>query len=151
MIRFFNKKKDFNRLLELIKDHTVKRFYYTSDRERYIIKDVDSLRNFLFNCDLVIVSEKTRETFDGVLAIWKGLGQGVQRDYVKYNVLDEKILSKLLTYLFWYHNKEVFVKIKENSKFMNVFLEKGFHRIHLNDREFLLKRYNKTVVKVNAS
>jgi hypothetical protein len=140
MIKFYNKKKDKLRLLDLIFSHIVKRFYYTNENKRFIIKDNKTLEDFLSGCSKVIVSDESCETFNGVLALWKGRGEGIKRDYIKFNVLNKNILDKLLTYLFWYHNNEVFVKIKDNSKFLNVFFSKGFRKVYSNNGEILLIR-----------
>jgi hypothetical protein len=121
------KKQDFFSILEYVKNNQDDDFYITNNNLRLPIKDENSLRIFLKESkNIMIVYE--RGDIIGVIGLWKSIGNGICRYYIKHNSCNEKVADKLLTVFLWNNpNKELYIKIKKSSKFYKVFRNKQFN------------------------
>ena len=123
MIIPFNKKEYVN-LLEFVQTHTDNDFYITKNNQRLIIKDYYSLNLFLkesFN--IYIYKEKE---IQGVIALWKAKVKEIVRSYVKLNAIDKKVADKLLDILVSNYNNDLYVKIRKDSEFLEIFKKRRF-------------------------
>jgi hypothetical protein len=119
------KKEHFLSTLDFVKNNLNQDFYITKDNHRTNINNSVSLKFLLKECvDNKIVIEKG--DILGIVSLWKSLGNSVGRCYIKLNAINEEIADKLLTVTLWNTKQELWVKIKNNSKFLNVFKNKGF-------------------------
>jgi len=119
----FNKKEYVN-LLEFVQTHTDNDFYITKNNQRLIIKDYYSLNLFLkesFN--IYIYKEKE---IQGVIALWKAKVKEIVRSYVKLNAIDKKVADKLLDILVSNYNNDLYVKIRKDSEFLEIFKKRRF-------------------------
>ena len=92
---------------------------------RYYITDVSSLKRFFKNSENIYVTED-EEGYSGIVLVWKSFGGNQKRYYVKLNAKTPDIARNLLTALVWNDDREMFVKVRKNSKFLSVFKSKGF-------------------------
>ena len=82
------------------------------------------------------------------IALWKSIGNGIVRYYIKQNSLNEKIADKLITVLLWNNNKDLYIKMKKSSKFYKVYRNKHFNFKGDRGTQTLLI-YNKINSKIN--
>jgi len=120
------KTKDFTGLSEFVKNNLDDDFYITSNNQRLQIKDEKSLKIFLKESRNIMITEERGDVL-GVIALWKSIGNGITRYYIKQNSCDEKIADKLLTVFLWNVNTDLYIKIKKSSKFYKVFRNQQFN------------------------
>ena len=113
--------------------------YFTHDNTRTYITDEKSLKCFLRETICTYVY-KENGNVGGLISVWKSMGGDVKRYYVKINAASAKIAQDLLTILTWNFNKELFIKIKKDSKFVEVFKYKSFRFIGGRGVQLLLQR-----------
>jgi ribosomal protein L28 len=131
------KKKDFISVLDFVKHNESYDFYFTGNNTRQLVRDEDSLRNLLkISTDVRIIKDKG--DVKGIILIWKSSGNNITRYYVKFNATDEKIANNLITVLIWNTKKDLFIKLKKNSKFLKVLKQKGFDFIGDRGSEILM-------------
>ncbi len=118
-------KKECYFLTEFITNNINYDFYYAHENARVYITDYMSLKNLLRQSNNVY-QLKERDTYVGVILTWKSVGGGKERHYVKVCAKNEKVANDLLTVLLWNTKTDLFVKIRKDSKFINVFRRKGF-------------------------
>ena len=126
LVNFIDSKNDFD-------------FYYTKDNTRTYITDEYSLRNFLREtvCNYVY---KDQGTIKGIISVWPSIGGDIKRYYVKINADNPKIATDLFTILTWNFNKELFIKIKKDSKFVECAKYKGWRFCGGRGVQLLLQR-----------
>ena len=100
-------------------------FYYTHDNARIYITDVLSLKRLLKASSHVYTLEEKGE-YVGIILLWKSIGGGKKRYYIKVKANTPEIAKQLLTVLIWNIKKEVYVKIRKDNKFLSVLRNKGF-------------------------
>lgn len=123
MIIPYNKKEYVN-LLDFVQNYVNDDFYITKNNQRLIIKDYKTLNLFLkesFN--IYICKEKD---IQGVIALWKAKVKEIIRSYVKLNATDKKVADKLLDILVSNYNNDLYVKIRKDSEFLEIFKRRGF-------------------------
>lgn len=133
------KKNELLWLLDFIGEHNNYDFYYTQDNNRIYITDLRSLKKLLRN-SLYVYVKKEKGDILGVILAWKSIGGGVTRFYVKILANSSKTAKDLLTVLLWNSDRDLFVKIRKDSKFLNVFKEKGFRFCGARGIQILLNR-----------
>ncbi len=138
MIKEYNKNNDEDNLLFFLNTYNNGNFYYTKNNTRVPIKNKEDVRDFLKDCSYVAVSDD--KDMDGVLAIWKAEGNGVNRNFLKLLTDDAGIAEKLLSFLFWNRNEELFIKIARNSSLVRVLRDKKFVFLKNRGKEILLYR-----------
>lgn len=142
MIQIFNK-KDKNLRIELsyfLSNNFDYDFYITKENTRYYINECTEL--FLKECEPILFSECEGE-INGVLGIWNGVGQDIKRHYIKLCTVDCKVAKSLLTVLLWnYGFKNLFLKLRRDSKFFETFREKSFRFKGSHGSQILLHKRN---------
>jgi hypothetical protein len=144
MIEKFNlcgryKSIDLLNLLSHFEENTNYDFYYTKDNSRYYITDLISLKNFLKTISTAYIA-KEKDDYLGIITVWKGVSDDKVRYYIKLSAKTTKIASDLITVLLWNFNKELYVKIRKDSKFIEAFKQKNFRFIGARGSQILLNR-----------
>jgi hypothetical protein len=120
------KKEDFFSLFEYVKNNLDDDFYITNNNLRLPIKDKNSLKIFIKESKNIMIIYDRGDVM-GVIGLWKSIGNGICRFYVKQNSCNEKIADQLLTVFLWNNDKDLYLKIKKSSKFYKVFRNKQFN------------------------
>ncbi len=143
MIKHFscnkNSEKNLIFLLELVKEYNNYDFYNTFDNQRNYVSDILSLKKFIKSSVMSFIIE-TKEEYEGLLLIWKGIGGNVDRYYIKVIAKNKKIVEKLLTVALWNFNGDLYAKISKTSDFLESFKNRGFKFSGGRGRQILLKR-----------
>lgn len=113
--------------------------YYTKENNRVFVRDITSLRKLLRDSSHVYVRQE-KGMYTGLILLWRSIGSGVKRHYVKVVAKNNKIAKDLLTVLLWNCTLEIFTKVKKNDKLLNVFKEKGFRFVGSRGLQILLNR-----------
>ena len=100
-------------------------FYYTYENSRIYISDIHSLKRLIKASTNVYVLEENGE-YVGLILLWKSIGGGKERYYIKVKAKTTEIAKQLLTVLVWNTKKEIYAKIRKDNKFLPVFRNKGF-------------------------
>lgn len=100
-------------------------FYYTHENSRIYISDVHSLKRLIKASSHIYVLEEKGD-FVGIILLWKSVGGGKERHYIKVKAINAEVAKKLITILLWNIKKEVYAKIRKDNKFLPVFRNKGF-------------------------
>jgi len=100
-------------------------FYYTHENSRIYISDVYSLKRLVKASSHVYVLEE-KGNYVGIILLWKSVGGGKERYYIKIKANSAEIAKQLITVLVWNTKKEVYAKIRKDNKFLPVFRNKGF-------------------------
>ena len=112
-------------VVEFLNENNNYDFYLTKDNSRLYIRDIKSLKMLLReSIDAYIQKEKGNIT--GLILLWRSSGGGKSRFFVKLVANDSKVSRDLLTVLLWNTAMELYVKIRKDSKFLQVFKSKGF-------------------------
>jgi len=120
-----SKKTNFCSLLNFIVNERDYDFYFTENNERFYVTDEKSLKRFIKVCRFIYVLEEKGE-YQGIIMLWKSTGAGTDRYYLKMRAENDKVANGLITVLLWNTQKEVFAKIRKDSKFFSVLKQKGF-------------------------
>lgn len=134
-----NNRVEYDLALDFLSNNDDYDFYFTKDNARIYITDKDSLKKFVRECSCGYVY-KDRGDYKGIILVWKSDGGGKARHYVKLNAENEKVAIGLITVLLWNFSKELFVKIRKESKFMNAFKHKGFRFMGARGVQILLNK-----------
>ena len=126
ILNFIDRKNDFD-------------FYFTRDNTRTYITDESSLKLFLRE-NICTYIYKDRGDVKGIISVWPSIGGEIKRYYVKINADSPKIATDLFTILTWNFNKELFLKIKKDSKFVECAKYKGFRFQGSRGVQLLLQR-----------
>ena len=144
MVERFNK-KDLENILDLLSNwNRESTFYYTNNNKRVYVNNKKDLLILLADSTNVFVTRDERAEIKGIILIWCGKSDKLNRRYVKYFTFDSKSLDSLLVILGWnyYIKEDLFVKLNKQSKFVEVFNNKGFRFFHDRGKETLLRRQN---------
>ena len=127
MIESFRLKKNTHiaELLSFIMTDFDYDFYYTHENSRIYISDVYNLKR-LIKASSHIYTLEENGNYAGIILLWKSIGGGKERYYIKIKAINAEVAKKLITILLWHIQKEVYVKIKKDNKFLSVFRNKGF-------------------------
>lgn len=141
--------KHFLSLLLFLKSHIDEDFYITENNIRkfnFTSSELKKLLNRVFS-DIFILEENGDVL--GLILVWKSIGGDVKRYFVKLNAVNKEIARHLLTILLWHQKYDLYVKIKKNSKFTELFKEKGFVFKGDRGKEILLFRAHIPKPKIN--
>lgn len=116
-----NLKKESGLLLEVIKNCNIEDFYLTENNQRLYINNPTALKILLKNSHHIYYEEAK-----GLVLVWKSFGGDKTRHYVKLIADDHSTAKNLLTILLWNYEKDLYVKLKKDSKLISAFKEKGF-------------------------
>ena len=114
-------------------------FYYTHDNTRVYITDERSLKSLLRESTEAYIA-RNKGDIVGIILVWKSIGAGTKRYYVKINTQSQQVATDLLTILTWNFNRKLHVKIKKDSKLIEVFRYKGFRFDHGRGTQVLYQR-----------
>lgn len=134
-----NKQTELFTVLDYLNENEDYDFYFTNDNTRVYITDLHSLKKLLKD-SLVCYIYKERGDCKGIIVIWKSIGGDTKRYYVKLNAKTPKIATDLLTIVTWNFNKELFAKLRKDSKFIDTLKYKGFRFIGGRGVQMLLQR-----------
>ena len=126
-------------ILEFLNTHDNYDFYFTESNIRYYVTDKYTLKKLLKGSTVAYCS-KNKGDYKGLGLIWKGVGEDKVRYYVKLSAINHQTAKDLITVLLWNSNKELFVKIRKDSKFIDAFKQKGFKFIASRGIQILLNR-----------
>jgi len=99
-------------------------FYITEENKRVVVNTVSLFKRLLKQSSAVRVSKE--KDIDGVILIWKSIGNNVPRYYIKISSADKRVADKLLTAILWNEFIPLHVKIKKDSSLLSLFKNKGF-------------------------
>jgi len=139
MIIPFSKNKHFSELIGFLAENNTNDFYITSNNERIVVQDADSLNTLLENCTDIFI-EDNGGSINGIVAIWEAKGGDKVRSYVKLLAIDLNVASNLLKALVYNINKELFIKIKKDSALLPIFKNHNFKFKNGRGKEILLYR-----------
>lgn len=148
-------KRDENTLIDLfdyLKNNRDRDFYLTENNKRYYINSYGLLKKLLKNTTQIYASDNNG-VIEGIILIWKAFGKGVSRNYIKLNAKNKKIADDLLTVLLWNYGGELYIKFKENSPNVKLFLNHNFEEFYVRDSNVLLRRRKdmKVIQKIKFS
>ena len=129
-------KKHAHELLDLLNNSDL---YYTKENRRVFVTDLFSLNRLLRESSHVYV-QKEKGLYTGLILLWRSMGSGVKRYYVKIITKNNSTARDLLTTLSWNCGLEVFAKVKKNDPLLNVFKKKGFRFAGSRGVQILLNR-----------
>lgn len=133
------KSKHFLSTLLFIQNHSDSDFYITENNIRKFNFTERELRKLFRICTHTYLVEEKGE-IAGLILVWKSTGGDIKRYFVKINAINTDIARQLITILLWHQEKDLYIKIKKNSKFTEIFKEKGFVFKGDRGRELLLFR-----------
>jgi len=118
-------KTDLHWLVEFLNENNNYDFYLTKDNSRLYIRDIQTLK-LLFRESIDVYYQKEKGMFVGIILLWRSAGGGKSRFFVKVVANNKHIARDLLTVLLWNTTMELYVKIRKDSEFLQVFKSKGF-------------------------
>ena len=133
-----HKKEEYDFILDFLKNNFNYDFYITHNNVRNYISDMSNLKMFLKECKNVFVLQED-ENFKGLISIWESTSD-FQRNYIKINALNKDACNKLLTVLLWNTKKDLYIKLRKDSNYIEVFKNKGFKFQGGRGCQILLKR-----------
>jgi len=120
-----SKRADYAGLLSFIKTKFDYDFYYTHDNSRIYVDDIHQLKHFVQSSLHVYVAEIDND-YAGCILLWKSVGGGKNRYYIKIKATTEEVAKNLVTVLLWNVKQEVYAKIRKDNQFLTVLRTKGF-------------------------
>jgi hypothetical protein len=120
-----------------LKHHVHPDFYWTEQNKRVFVTEFKYLIKLLKQSHTILISRNG--DVNGIIMIWKGQGGDVKRNYIKINGENNRIINNLISVLLWNFEKDLYIKIKKYSDYINVFREKNFIFAGGRGREILLK------------
>lgn len=139
------KKENYTSLCEFVKHNVDDDFYLTENNSRLTIKDDISLKKLIKQCSIIMIIENRGDVM-GAICLWKSFGNNVCRYYVKLNAMNESIADSLIKVFLWNVKKDVYIKIKKDSKFYKVLRNNKFEFFGSRGKELLL--CHKTIIVV---
>jgi len=137
MITNYNHTKHYVELLGFVLDNPSLEFYYTENNERKFIKDDISLKALLKSSNSIYVDENNGE-ISGLILLWEARGGDKVREYVKFLVSSEAVLGNLLKIFSYAKRKDLYIKIKKDSKYLQTFKNNNFQFKNGRGNEVLL-------------
>lgn len=137
MITNYNNGKHYVELLGFVLDNPSLEFYYTENNERKFIKDDISLKALLKSSNSIYVDENNGG-ISGIILLWEARGGDKVREYVKFLVSSEAVLGNLLKIFSYCTSKDLYIKIKKDSKYLQTFKNNNFQFKNGRGNEVLL-------------
>jgi hypothetical protein len=128
MIELLKNKPNYYELAQFFEKTFDYDFYITEDNVRLYMTNISNIRKFLKQTCGVYVFKDHGE-YKGLIGVWKSLGGGKTRYYIKIAALNFDIAKNLLTVLLWNFEKDLYIKLRKDSQFVSAFKNKGF-RFH---------------------
>jgi hypothetical protein len=133
----YNPNSHYIELLGFVLDNPSLEFYYTENNERKFIKDDLTLKNLLKNSNHVFIEENSG-SISGLILLWEARGGDKVREYVKFLVSSETVLSNLLKVFSYTSTKDLYIKVKKDSKYLQTFKNNNFQFKNGRGNEVLL-------------
>ena len=127
-------------LLDYLKTKADDGFYITEDNKRFIVDNEILLKKLLSKSTTVLI--RNDRDVEGIILVWKSLGNNLPRYHVKISANNENVARDLLTALLWSEFRQLYIKLKKTSPFIRIFKEKGFVFIGDRGKEILLSLNN---------
>lgn len=123
MIEHYSSKEHLVSLLDYLSD-VEDDFYITEDNKRITVNNRVMLIKLLkqSSSPKIIVDKDVK----GFCVIWKSVGNNVPRHYIKMSVTSVTAADQLLTSILWNEFKPLYIKLKKDSPYLNLFKSKGF-------------------------
>jgi len=100
-------------------------FYITENNVRLYMTDRYNINKF-FRQTATSFYKKEKGDYVGVIGVWKSDGGGKTRYYIKLTADKFNTAKDLLSVLLWNFEKDLYIKIRKDSKFVSAFKNKGF-------------------------
>ena len=100
-------------------------FYITENNIRLYMTDKINFKKFLRQ-SVKSFSVKEKGDYTGIIGVWRSIGGGKKRYYIKLAAKDFNVAKNLLTVLLWNFEQDLYVKLRKDSKFVSAFKNKGF-------------------------
>jgi hypothetical protein len=134
------KNRDLCDILDYIKHNRDTDFYITENNERKFFASRRDVK-IMFKSICTFRSTDTKGEIDGMVFIWKSLGNNIPRYYLKITAQNEDIGQKLLKVLLWnFGHLELYVKINKQNKLLTALKIHGFKFFGDRGKEVLLKK-----------
>ena len=134
-------------ILEFLSDNFDYDFYITHNNERIYITDSENLRKLYKNTQEIYYIEED-DKVQAIGFVWSSFGGDVSRNYAKMLAVDNEHAKKILTALIWKHKYDLYVKLRNDSRFMDVYKMKGFrYQAGRGFQTLLKRRMDKEIVK----
>lgn len=117
-------------------------FYVTRDNERLYMMNIENFKILCKSSFNSLVYYEDNEIL-GFITLWKSEGGGVRRRYIKLNAVRSEVARCLLNELLNRINFDVFLKIRKDSRFINIFRRRGFRFLGGRGAQILM-RYKPT-------
>lgn len=112
-------------------------FYLTENNQRTAITDSYILKSFFKQCSDIYITDTDSK---GFICVWKSKSETGERKYVRIVADNKETAKNLLTLILWHYPNELFVKLNKDSKFLNVYRNKGFKFSGDRGSQLLLKK-----------
>lgn len=134
------KREDYLSVLLFLKENRDSDFYYVDGELRKYITDRKSLKQLLKKSKNIYIC-KERGDVIGIVLVWNHKNGALNRNFVKITATNTKTVKDLITVFLWNYYKELYIKIKKESKFLQIIKERGFDFYRDRDKEILLYRH----------
>lgn len=138
--QFANRRGELQEILSVIKDCPDEDFYVTENNQRVYVDNEGVLKRLLKESHHVFILNDYEWDKKGIVLVWKSVGGDTTRNYVKLVANCQEAADALLTMLCWNFGKEMFVKLRKDSKLLYAFRKKGFNFEADRGAQLLLKR-----------
>ncbi len=126
-------------LFEFVSNNEDYDFYYYKADSKIYITDIPSLRTAIKD-SVCNYTYSDKGFYKGVVLVLKSDIPNNKRFYVKMNATDPKVALDLLTILLWNFNRDLYARVKKDSKFIDVLKYKGFRFVAVKGNQILLER-----------
>ncbi len=126
-------------LFEFVNSREDYDFYYFSDNSKNYVTDIPSLKKFL-RLSVCNYAYSDKGYYKGLILVVKDIVAGQKKFYIKMNAINYKVALDLLTMVLWNFNTDLYVKVKRNSRYIDVLKYKGFRFLDEKGNQILLER-----------
>ena len=139
MITKLTKKPNYHELLEFFTENFSYDCYITENNVRLYMTDISNIKKLVRQAS-AIFELRERGDLKGLVGVWKSVGGGITRYYVKFVASKFKNVKDILTVLLWNFNTDLYVKIRKESPYVSAFKNKNFRFVGGRGCQILLYR-----------
>lgn len=131
------KKEHYTSVLDFVKTNLDSNFFIEN---KELINNKKTLNKILKKTqNIYLISNKSDVYALGFL--WKTNIEGLEKTYIKFNVLNKNLLHKILTVILWNHRQLLYILINKNSNYISTIKHLQFYpKEYINDE--ILFEYN---------